>query len=258
MPTEPESEDVAERIAVLRRGLEGIMGVPATEGNAVEVLRNGDEIFPAMLDAIAGAQRTVDFLTFVYWRCEIGRMFAEAPLRARPRRRARARAPRRLGGALDREPRFWTRMKDAGVQVQWFRPLARFQAHKANHRTHRKVLVVDEQVAFTGGVGIADEWTGDARNEREWRDTHFRIRGPAVDGLRGAFLSNWVETDDALFEAGIDRFPDQPQPGSTVIQAVRGASRRGGATSRRCSGRCCSCRRSASASPPRTSSPTPG
>ena len=97
------------------------------------------------------------------------------------------------------------------MQVRWFRPLTRFQANKANHRTHRKVLVVDEEVAFTGGVGIADEWDGDARNEREWRDTHFRIRGPAVDGLRAAFLNNWVETDDALFDA-----TDRPLPRSAA------------------------------------------
>ena len=87
-------------------------------------------------------------------------------------------------------------MEDAGVIVRWFRPLHRLNHPGAlNHRTHRKVLIVDEEVGFTGGVGIADEWAGDARNEREWRDTHFRIRGPAVDGLRAAFLDNWTETD---------------------------------------------------------------
>ena len=78
-----------------------------------------------------------------------------------------------------------------------------------------------------GGVGIADEWNGDARNEDEWRDTHFRVRGPAVDGLRAAFLDNWLETDPDLFDAAIDRFPDQPQPGRAVIQCVRGASEMG-------------------------------
>jgi cardiolipin synthase len=118
-------------------------------------------------------------------------------------------------------------MEDAGVQVRWFRPLSRFQVHKANHRTHRKVLIVDEAVGFTGGVGIADEWNGDARNEHEWRDTHFRVHGPAVDGLRSAFLDNWLETDDTLFEPDVDRFPEQPQEGSTLVQSVRGASETG-------------------------------
>ena len=89
------------------------------------------------------------------------------------------------------------------------------------------MLIVDEAVGFTGGVGIADEWNGDARNEHEWRDTHFRVRGPAVDGLRAAFLDNWLETDDVLFEPDVDRFPDQPHAGSTVVQSVRGASETG-------------------------------
>ncbi len=96
-----------------------------------------------------------------------------------------------------------------------------------NHRTHRKVLITDEAVGFTGGVGIADCWRGDARDETEWRDTHFRIEGPAVDGLRAAFLDNWAETDSGMFDEGVDRFPDQPQPGRAVVQCVRGASETG-------------------------------
>ena len=222
-PTEPRPPHVAGRIATLRRGLEGMIGVPATEGNSVEVLRNGDEILPAMLDRIAGARRTVDLLTFVYWRGEIGARFAEA-LCDRARAGVRVRVLLDSWGARPMEKSLLTRMGEAGVQIHWFRRFARMKAHKANHRTHRKVLVVDEEIRFTGGVGIADEWNGDARNDGEWRDTHFRIRGPAVDGLRAAFLDNWIETDETLFDATVDRFPDQPQPGSTVIQIVRGSS----------------------------------
>jgi cardiolipin synthase len=88
-------------------------------------------------------------------------------------------------------------------------------------------MVVDERVGFTGGVGIADEWKGDARNEHEWRDTHFRLHGPAVDGLRAAFLDNWLETDPELFDPAFDRFPEQPQAGDVVAQCVRGASEMG-------------------------------
>jgi cardiolipin synthase len=227
-PTRPQppTPDAAARVATLRRALEGMIGVPATEGNSVEVLRNGNEIFPAMLDGIAGARRTVDLLTFVYWRGEIGARFAEA-LRDRARAGVRVRVLLDAWGAHPMEKALLTEMETSGVLVRWFRPLARIQVHKANHRTHRKVLVIDEEIGFTGGVGIADEWNGDARNEGEWRDTHFRVRGPAVDGLRAAFLDNWVETDDVIFDAAVDRFPDQPQPGSTVIQTVRGASESG-------------------------------
>jgi cardiolipin synthase A/B len=221
-PTEPRVA-VGERISALRRALEGIIGVPATEGNGVEVLRNGNEIFPAMLESIAGATRTVDLLTFIYWRGEIGTRFANA-LAGRARAGVRVRVLLDAFGSLPIDRSLLALMDEAGVHVHWFRPLARVQVRKANHRTHRKVLVVDEEIGFTGGVGIADEWDGDARNEHEWRDTHFRIRGPAVDGLRAAFLDNWVETDDVLFQPTVDRFPDQPQPGSTIIQSVRGAS----------------------------------
>ncbi len=226
MTLAPQAQDGAERVAALRRSLEGIMGIPATEGNAVTVLRNGVEIFPAMLEAIGGARRTIDFLTFVYWRSHIGERFADA-LSERARSGVRVRVLLDAWGAQSIEKRLLEQMEEAGVGVHWFRPLLRLQAHKANHRTHRKVLVVDEEIAFTGGVGIAEEWEGDARNECEWRDTHFRIQGPAVDGLRAAFLSNWVETDDVLVEPELDRFPDQPQPGSTIVQAVRGAATSG-------------------------------
>src|SRR5262245_62411696 len=118
-------------------------------------------------------------------------------------------------------------MDQAGVHIRWFRPFGRLHVGAYNHRTHRKVMIVDEGTGFTGGIGIADVWKGDARNEHEWRDTHFRIRGPAVDGLRAAFLDNWAETDPDLFSEGIDRFPDQPAPGSALIQCVRGASETG-------------------------------
>ena len=221
-----ESPVVEQRIAVIRRTLEGVMGIPATEGNAIEVLHNGAEIFPAMLETIAAAQRTIDFLTFVYWKGEIGRKFAKA-LSERAEAGVRVRVLLDGFGAFSIEEELVELMTGAGVDVQWFRRLGRMQPHKANHRTHRKVLIVDEEVAFTGGVGIADEWQGDARDPSEWRDTHFRLRGPAVDGLRAAFLNNWMEVEDTLFDLAVDRFPDQPQPGSAVVQCVRGASSTG-------------------------------
>ena len=130
-------------------------------------------------------------------------------------------------------------MDEAGVRIHWFRPL-RGSSWTGEPPHPSEGVVVDEAIGFTGGVGIADEWRGDARDEHEWRDTHFRICGPAVDGLRAAFLDNWLETDDELFEASVDRFPDQPQPGSTVVQACGVHRRRAGATSPRCSARSCS------------------
>jgi cardiolipin synthase len=216
----------ADRAAAVRRALEGIIGVPATEGNLVDVLVNGDRIFPAMLEAIAEARRTIDLLTFVYWRGSIGTRFADA-LSEKARSGVRVRVLLDAWGASSIDPALVSEMEEAGVRLRWFRPLRRLQPTKVNHRTHRKVMIVDEATGFTGGVGIADEWCGDARTEDEWRDTHFRVRGPAVDGLRAAFLDNWLETEPEVFDVSIDRFPDQPQPGRTVIQCVRGASELG-------------------------------
>lgn len=220
------SESTPDRTTAVRRTLEGIIGVPMTEGNDVEILRNGDRIFPVMLEAIAAARHTIDFLTFVYWRGEIGTRFAEA-LSERARAGVRVRLLLDGWGCHPIERPLVDEMEKAGVQVRWFRPLKHFEPNKMNHRTHRKVVIVDESIGFTGGVGIADEWKGDARDASEWRDTHFKVRGPAVDGLRAAFLDNWAETDDVLFDASIDRFPPQEQPGDSVIQCVRGASESG-------------------------------
>ena len=217
---------MTDRIDELRRTIEGVVGVPATEGNRIDVLRNGDEIFPAMLDCIENAERTIDFLTFVYWTGEIGREFAMR-LAERARSGVRVRVLLDAWGAHPMEHTLIEAMDDAGVHIRWFRPMGRLRLGTINHRTHRKVMIVDEATGFTGGVGIADEWQGDARSPEEWRDTHFRVAGPAVDGLRAAFLDNWAETDPVLFDESVDRFPTQPQPGDTIVQCVRGASETG-------------------------------
>ena len=205
-----------ELISRARRTLEGVVGIPATEGNRVTVLHNGCEIFPAMLDAIRGAEQTIDFLTFVYWKDEIGTEMADA-LCHRAKAGVRVRVLLDAWGSRPIENHLIDDMIEAGVQLRWLRPLSRVRLGEVNHRTHRKVLVVDESVAFTGGVGISDLWHGDARNEHEWRDTHFGVEGPAVDGLRAAFLDNWVESDPTIFNVEFDRFPRQLTPGQSVI-----------------------------------------
>ncbi len=215
--------DPPDRLVRVRRTLEGVIGVAATEGNRIEILVNGDRIFPAMLDAIRAARRTIDFLTFVYWEGAIGREFARA-LSERAASGVRVRLLLDGWGAHPINSGLVDEMERAGVVLRWFRPIARVRPRGINHRTHRKVVVIDEVLAFTGGVGIADEWRGDARNDREWRDTHFRIEGPAVDGLRAAFLADWAETDLDLFDDEFDRFPEQAQPGQSVVQCVRSAA----------------------------------
>jgi cardiolipin synthase len=218
----PSPQQAEESERQLRRTLECLIGVHFTEGNAVTVLRNGDEIFPAMLEAIRNAERTVDFMTYVYWKGQPAHDFADA-LSDRARAGVRVRLLIDAVGGFQIEDGLVDTMAEAGVDVQWFRSPWMKSPFKQNHRCHRKVLIVDERIGFTGGVGIAEEWCGDARDETEWRDTHFRVEGPAVDGLAAAFAQDWAETDRALYDER-DRFPDQPQSGEAVIQVVRGSA----------------------------------
>ncbi|WP_392900101.1 phosphatidylserine/phosphatidylglycerophosphate/cardiolipin synthase family protein [Streptomyces sp. LN699] len=210
------------RIRRIRRRLERLIGVAATEGNSVLPLRNGDEIFTAMLDRVDSARHTVDMMTFVYWKGDIARRFAEA-LAGRARAGVRVRLLLDGFGSRLIEGELLEQMSDAGVEVAWFRKPLYLSPLKQNHRCHRKVLVVDEEVAFTGGVGIAEEWCGDARNPKEWRDTHVELRGPAVDGIGAAFAQNWAECHDDLFDDR-DRFVDHKPAGEAIVQVVRGSA----------------------------------
>ena len=217
-----QATQLDERQQRLRRTLEVLTGTAFTEGNELTVLRNGDRIFPAMLEAIEKAERTVDFVTFVYWKGEIARHFAYT-LADAARRGVRVRVLiDALGGRLI-DSDLVGRMADSGVHVEWFRKPWLNSPLKQNHRCHRKVLVCDEEVGFTGGVGIAEEWCGDARNEDEWRDTHVRVIGPAVDGLCSAFAQNWAETGHELYDE-LDLFPQHEQCGDAVVQVVRGSA----------------------------------
>ncbi|MFD9379861.1 phosphatidylserine/phosphatidylglycerophosphate/cardiolipin synthase family protein [Streptomyces sp. NPDC059999] len=210
------------RIRRIRRRLERLIGVAATEGNSVLPLRNGDEIFTAMLDRVDSARHTVDMMTFVYWKGDIARRFAEA-LAGRARAGVRVRLLLDGFGSRLIEGELLEQMSEAGVEVAWFRKPLYLSPLKQNHRCHRKVLVVDEEVAFTGGVGIAEEWCGDARNPKEWRDTHVELRGPAVDGIAAAFAQNWAECHDDLFDDR-DRFVDHKPAGEAIVQVVRGSA----------------------------------
>jgi cardiolipin synthase len=207
---------------MLRRTLECLVGAAFTEGNAITVLRNGDEIFPAMLEAIRGARESVDLMTFVYWRGWPAQEFADA-LCNRARAGLRVRVLIDALGGRQIEDGLIDAMEAAGVDVHWFRKPLRNSPFKQNHRGHRKLLVVDETIGFTGGVGIAEEWAGDARHQGEWRDTHFRVEGPAVDGLAAAFVQDWAETGRPLYDER-SRFPEQAKPGEAAIQVVRGSA----------------------------------
>ncbi|MFJ9426479.1 phosphatidylserine/phosphatidylglycerophosphate/cardiolipin synthase family protein [Streptomyces sp. NPDC101249] len=221
LESDPHPSD-AERVRQIRRRLERLIGIAATEGNRLVPLRNGDEIFAAMLRAIREAEHTVDMMTFVYWKGDIAREFAEA---LAERAAAGVRVRLLLDGFGSRliEAEQLDAMEKAGVEVAWFRKPLYLSPLKQNHRCHRKVLVVDEETAFTGGVGIAEEWCGDARDETEWRDTHVQVHGPAVDGIAAAFTQNWAECRGELL-TDEDRFVEHRPQGDAVVQVVRGSA----------------------------------
>lgn len=177
--------------------LESTLGIPFSDGNEIKILRNGEEIFPEMLQAIREAEDQIELLTFIYWKGDIAFEFAEA-LSQKAREGVRVRVILDSVGASFMPEKLSEMMSNNGVQIEWFRPVAQWKIWKTDNRTHRKVLICDVNVAFTGGVGIAEEWEGDARNPSEWRETHFKIKGPAVFGLYAAFMENWIETGRSL------------------------------------------------------------
>ena len=188
-----------------RREMGVMLGPSITHGNHVVDLQNGDEIFPAMLEAIASAERTITFETYIYWSGEIGKRFADA-LSRRARDGVRVKVMIDWAGSIKMEDALLEEMKDSGVDVRQYRPLHWYTLSRLNNRTHRKLLVVDGKVAFTGGVGIADPWMGDAQDPDHWRDMHFRFEGPVVAQAQAAFNDNWIKTTGTVLN-GPDYFP---------------------------------------------------
>ncbi|MGH3978798.1 MAG: phospholipase D-like domain-containing protein [Pseudonocardiaceae bacterium] len=180
------------------RATEALTNAPISRGNDVELLVNGDAIFPAFLETIEAAQRSLNLLTFVYWRGEIAHGVAGA-LAERAAAGVAVNVLLDAVGTAKMEPQLITRMREAGVTVARFRPPRLHTLGRWNNRTHRKVMVADGELGMIGGVGIAEEWTGRAQDPEHWRDTHLRVRGPVVRGLQGAFGENWLEaTGDVL------------------------------------------------------------
>ena len=166
---------------------------PPTRGDRYEMLVNGDQIYPAMLDAIRAARRRVNFLTYIYSPGEVADRFTSA-LADAGRRGIEVNVVVDAFGASDIPDEHIEQLKNAGVSVGHYRPVRWYSIQESNYRNHRKILVVDGEVAFTGGIGVSDHWLGNARNEKEWRDTQFRMRGPVVRYLEAVFYESLAET----------------------------------------------------------------
>ena len=176
-----------------------LLGPPLLEGNRIETLLNGDEIFPAMLAAIRGARRTITFETYIYWSGRVGKEFADA-LSERARAGVKVHVLLDWVGSQKIDEEMLDGMRAAGVEIKHYHALHWYTIDRLNNRTHRKILVADGRVAFTGGVGIADEWSGHAEDPKHWRDTHYRVEGPAVAHMQAAFNDNWVKVSGSVLD----------------------------------------------------------
>jgi cardiolipin synthase A/B len=205
-----------------------LLGPPVLNGNRYRVLVNGDQIFPPMLEAIRGARETIDFETYIYWSGEIGKEFADA-LAERARAGVNVHVLLDWVGSSKMPESFIDELKNAGVQIQKFHPPHWSHLGRLNNRTHRKLLIVDGRVGFTGGVGIAEQWTGNAQDAEHWRDTHFQIEGPAVAQMQAVFMDNWIKTAGAVLH-GREYFPPIDPLGGGAAQ-VFSSSPSGGSAS---------------------------
>jgi len=199
-----------------RREMAVALGPTILAGNRVEALQNGDEIFPAMLQSIAAAQRSITFETYIYWSGRIGQRFSDA-LSERARAGVRVHVTLDWLGSAKMDEAMLRQMREAGVRIEQYRPIRWYTWDRLNHRTHRKLLVVDGRVAYTGGVGIADQWLGHAQDAEHWRESHFRVEGPVVGQFQAAFNDNWIKmTGQAL--RGPEYFPELAPAGGADAQ----------------------------------------
>ena len=215
-----------------QRAMGSLLGPGIVGGNKVKELLNGEQIFPAMLEAIEGARHTITFETYIYWSGEIGRKFADA-LSERARAGVKVHVLLDWVGSSKMDETLLQALESSGVQVRKFHKPHWYNLARLNNRTHRKLLVVDGKLGFTGGVGIAPKWTGDAQDADHWRDSHFQVEGPVVAQMQSTFLDNWLKVTgqvmhgepyfpaiEAVGSSGAQMFSSSPSNGSESMQLM--------------------------------------
>jgi cardiolipin synthase A/B len=205
--------------------MHALTGSALAEGNRVEILKNGVQIFPSMLAAIRNARRTINLEFYIYWDGEIGRTFTEA-LAERARAGVKVNVILDAVGSATMSHDLIEFLQRNGVNIEWYHPLRWYTLSRVNHRTHRKVLVVDGEIGFTGGVGIADEWMGDADSRDHWRETVVRVEGPVVTQMQFAFMDNWIKSRGELL-TGLDYFPQLEPRGTCLSQVLKSSPSEG-------------------------------
>jgi len=208
--------------------MHALTGAPLSAENRVEILRNGVQIFPSMLAAIRAARKTINLEFYIYWDGQIGRQFAEA-LAERARAGVAVKVILDAVGSSQMSQSLIDFMERNGIDLEWYHPIRWYTLSRVNHRTHRKLLVVDGEVGFSGGVGIADEWIGDADAKDHWRDTVARVEGPVVSQMQFAFMDNWVKSRGELL-TGLDYFPQLAPRGTHVTQVIKSSPSEGSST----------------------------
>ncbi len=198
------------------RAMGNLLGPGIVAGNQVTELLNGDQIFPPMLQAIKGAQQSITFETYIYWSGEIGRQFADA-LSERARAGVKVHVLLDWVGSSKIDASFIEQMENAGVEIRKFHKPHWYNFARMNNRTHRKLLVVDGRTGFTGGVGIAPNWTGSGQDAEHWRDTHFKVTGPVVAQMQSTFLDNWLKVTGEV-KHGAEYFPALQPAGDSGAQ----------------------------------------
>ena len=204
--------------ADFRNTMAGMTGMPLVDSNDVRLYNNGDSFYPAMLEAIESAQASITIEQFIFWDGLVGRRFAEA-LAERAREGVAVKLLVDAIGSSTLGNEVLDILQAGGCQLAWFRPIHWYTLNRANLRTHRKSLIVDGRIAFTGGAGIADHWLGAAANPREWRDMAIRVAGPAVAAQQSGFAQNWlVFTGEIL--SGPEFFPAPQIAGGIEVQTI--------------------------------------
>ncbi len=224
--TDPVKVDYGVDHPQFGRTVSQLLGPPLVDGNTVEILENGREIFPAMVDAIRQAKRSITFENFVFTEGKVTREFAEA-MAERARHGVKVHFLQDAMGCNCVRGRDMQMLKDAGCQVEIFR----YFNLQFNERTHRKLLIIDGHVGFIGGVGISDDWDGDADEPDHWRDTQYRVEGPVVAQMQQAFLDNWAQTRGCVLH-GEDYFPESARPGSYFCQVFQSSASQGADSAR--------------------------
>jgi cardiolipin synthase len=201
------------------RSMGSLLGPALSDGNRVTCFLNGDEIFKAMLDAIAGTRRTISFETYIYWSGQIGSRFVEA-LSERARAGVKVHILLDWAGSSSMDGALLDALVAAGARVEKYHEPRWYSLSRMNNRTHRKLLVLDGCVGFTGGVGVADQWLGNAQDAEHWRDSHYRLEGPAVAQMQAAFMDNWMKAVGTVLH-GEEYFPELPKKGQALAQVFK-------------------------------------